>query len=95
MSLSQSTNSSDFLFFNPGIYSHVHKSPILNSVLRKMNLLYSFCIKSMMKFIIYQLCLVLQMFSFLLDDLFKKKKVQFEVETKDEIVFVIRRHETY
>ena len=35
------------------------------------------------------------MFSFLLDDLFKKKKVQFEVETKDEIVFVIRRHETY
>jgi hypothetical protein len=32
------------------------------------------------------------MFSFLLDDLFEKK-VQFELETKDEGVFAIRRRE--
>jgi hypothetical protein len=81
-------------FLNLGGYFHVHKNPILTSVLRTMGPMYSFFIKSVMKFIIYHLFLVLQMFSFLMDNLFQKK-FQFGIENKDEIMFVIRRRETY
>jgi len=56
-----------------------------------MNILYSFCIKSTINSIIYHQCPVLQIFFFLLDDLFEKKKVQFVLDSKDEIAFVIRR----